>query len=942
MALRNGRMALFHVAWISGAIWIGARDLARYEIAGESLIAYPLNPPVVSSVEPVQQLTPIPSTFDVPTFTTTEYITVTKYNDPTPVPYVHGGLSSHNPYANSSFVQGAIPYFVPFFRSSYAQTLTHALSWFGNHPITKTMYQAIASLISFLLYLWSVIPGGKQGLNTLAVALFLYALQFAYFWDPLARWLSKFFRRRGNNPPPSNDSGSSPPPPSPPPPSGGRPDGHGDDSTSDSPKPPKSPSSTEAQTTPGNTESTGAQNTGPVTAGEQSCLDKLTEARAIIAARDEALALQQQTTSARNKAYGKSLREHASRITELEARIRVSDRERNADNQSHRSEINRLQTQNDTTASDLEARIAEIERLKEAHEAQIKELTAEHNNAPSQQSEIVSGTAENANSPEERQESERQIRELQQEVQSLRSTIGQQQTEHAQEINEAVARACAQAWGELTTTKKRLEQSVQTVADLQRQSKGPRGGLFAPPSPRVTALEKEVATLQEALSKQKDEEAAAAKEHERVSLEVQNDQQRALKECNNRVEALESTNAGLTQQNEALVEQENAAKQAEEKANTKAEALQGQVDSLQHSLSLAGAGNEAAARLQQEIVGLTQRLKDTKEALDARENELQQARDVNATAARQQQEDAATIQSLRESAAQLTSHISGLQQDLVQARSAHEADVMQHRQQRDDDSARMQDLTSALQDANKNTEKLQNELKQVQHRNGLLLQEGQKLQIALNASQNLQTALDASQKLNQDYKKEGNARQKAHDSLKQAYDEQAQRCAAEKLALEEQAQKILHHEKQNAEGLRNSVRNLQDKISKLEDENSQARQQISILQNEAQSSPDKQMNDANAVPSPTDDKMEDTDAPPSPSKDEPMGDANPTTQPTPFSNPPKFPPPGSTTASPLASPVHSPGGRKILIPRTTRPKSPKKDPTGESEDPAQDIIDWCD
>lgn len=87
--------------------------------------------------------------------------------------------------------------------------------------------------------------------------------------------------------------------------------------------------------------------------------------------------------------------------------------------------------------------------------------------------------------------------------------------------------------------------------------------------------------------------------------------------------------------------------------------------------------------------------------------------------------------------------------------------------------------------------------------------------------------------------------------------------------------------------------------------------------------------------------MTDTNSPQSPSKDQPMDDANSNTQQTPFSNLPILPPSHSTTASPLNSPIHSPSGRKILVAHSPRSRSPKKIPTGESEDPAQDIVDWC-
>ncbi|KAH0004937.1 hypothetical protein KCU78_g13142, partial [Aureobasidium melanogenum] len=63
MAMRNCKTALLHVAYIAGAIWIGARELALHNITDsdiykgptESPVAYPLNLSVVPSVEPLQQ-----------------------------------------------------------------------------------------------------------------------------------------------------------------------------------------------------------------------------------------------------------------------------------------------------------------------------------------------------------------------------------------------------------------------------------------------------------------------------------------------------------------------------------------------------------------------------------------------------------------------------------------------------------------------------------------------------------------------------------------------------------------------------------------------------------------------------------------------------------------------------------------------------------------------
>ncbi|KAG9517409.1 hypothetical protein KCV07_g6204, partial [Aureobasidium melanogenum] len=931
MAMRNCKTVLLHVAYIAGAIWIGAHELALHNITDsdvykgptESPVAYPLNPPVVPSVEPLQPSTSTPTIFDASTVTTTEYITVTRDNDPTPLPYIHRGLSSRNPYANSSFVLGAIPYVVPFFKSSYGQAFTHILSSISSHPVTKAICQATASLISFLLYLWSILPGGKQGLNTLALALLLYALQFAYFWDPLARWFSRLFRRRNNKSPPSRGSGPSPPLS---PPSSGRPGGDDNDSPPGSPKPLKDTSSAGAQTTPRDTRSIETQTTGLVTEGERNCLNKVARLQGQLTRLQNELAQVKARAEITISDRDKTIEEYEDNVSTLQnqrtqdghtlryrqAQIRQLRDERESIAENHGTEIDRLQAQIDAAASNVETENDEIKRLKEAHEAQVKELQTNHdttvqnleseaqrlqtendglrynnerlqneNNALNQQSESSSGTADNASSIEERQRFEGQIRDLQEDVQSLTAALQRQQKEHALEVDRAVARACSQAWTDLEMTKRRLEQSHETVSGLQRQLKKAQG-LFAPPTPQVVALRNEVAALKEALS-QKEAEDAAVGEQKKPSVEAQNEQERALADCNSKVEALQSTNTALTQRNQALLEQERAAKQAEEKAKTDAEALQRQVDSL------ARAGDEAAAGLQQGIADAKKR----EEALRARVNELQQglsqAEAVRDTAVRQQQEDAATAQRLREFEEQLNGRISSLEQDLLQARNAHAADVRQQQQ----DNKAQDELTTALQVANNENIRLQRELSEVQEKNQSMLEQGQEM---LKQGQELEAVRNELANLNQTYKNEGEALYSAHESLKQAYEEQAQRCAAEKSASEARAKKLLQHEKQNSDSLRQIVRELKDEVTKLEDQNSEMR-----------------------------------------SDDQQREGTNRTTQPTPFTNPPTFPPP-HTGASPIASPLPSPGGRKIA---PLRKKSPKRDTTGESKDPAQEILDWC-
>lgn len=843
MAMRNCKTALLHVAYIAGAIWIGAHELALHNITDsdvykgptESLIAYPLNPPVVPSIESIQQSTSTSSIFDAPTFTTTEYVTVTRDDGPTPVPHIHRELSSRNPYANSTFVLGAIPYFVPFFESSYGQTLIHTLSWFSSHPVTKAVYQATASLISFLLYLWSILPGGKQGLNTLALALFLYALQFAYFWDPLARWFSSLFRRRRNGSPSSHNSDPSPPPS---PPSGGRPGKDDDESPSNDPKPPKNTSSAgtqttahntksaQTQTTPHKTKSAQTQTTDLVTEGEQTCLNKLARLRGELAQANARVKAREQIIQGfKNKVsrLDKELLENNKTAKLLRAQIGDVREERESTVQNLQREINRLQAQIDAARSDRQEESDKIKRLKEAHEVQIKELQRNHNKSLDQQGESSSGKAENANSAEERQRLEHQIRDLQGEAQSLREILRQQQDKHTLEVDGAVARGYSQALGELEMTKSRLRQSEETNADLQKKLKRSQG-IFAPPTPQVTALRNENEVLRNELAAVK--EALSKKEAKEAAAEAQNNQEQALQDCNNKVEALESTNTGLVQQNEALLKREKAARQAEKKARTEAEALQGQVDSLKISLSHAGAGNEAAARLQQDVANMAQRLRDTEEALNTRANELQQdlsqATAAKDTAVRQQQEDAATAQRLRESEGQLQNQISRLEQDLLQARSTYDAAVGQLQQNNDAAVAEAKEtldkLTSALEEANGENKRLRHALSEAQEKNEKILELGRQLETSHNQYADL----------NRKYEIGGSALQHDYDALKQDYAKQVQNCAAEKKLLEEQAQKKIQYEKQNSEGLRKSVRDLQEKVRELEDTDSSLQNELEM------------------------------------------------------------------------------------------------------------------
>ncbi|KAG9680746.1 hypothetical protein KCU95_g15285, partial [Aureobasidium melanogenum] len=925
MALRNFGNALLHVSYIAGAIWIGAHELALHNITDsdvykgpiESPVTYPLDAPVVPSVEPLQQFTSISTIFDAPTITTTmtEYITVTRDNDPTPVPIFHE-LSSRNPYANNSFVLGAIPYVVPFFKSSYGQALTHILSSLGTHPVTKAIYQATASLLSFLLYLWSILPGGKQGLNTLVLALFLYALQFAYVWNPLARWSSRFFRRRGNKSPPY-DSGPSPPPS---PPSSGRPGGDDNDSRLASPKPPKETSSTGTQTTPGSTQSAETQTTGLVTEGERSCLDEVAR-------------LQGELENLRNE-LAQANADIGTRdviIADRNITIDQYENERESDAQNHRREIDELQAQIDAAASSSEAENDEIKRLEEAHEAQIRGLQTNHGstvqnlesvvqslqtenddlrhnnerlqnekNAPGHQSESSSGTAENTNSAEERQRLEHQVRDLQEEVRSL---------------------------------------------------------------------------------------TAAQEQQQKLSVEAQTEQETALADSKHKVEALESTRTGLTQQNEALLEQERAARQAEEKAKADAEALQSQVDSLEHSLSPARAGNEAAAGSQQEIADARKREGE----LQARVNDLQQrlseAEAARNAAVRQQQDDAATAQRLRESEEQLTRRISNLEQGLLQAENVHAADLKQQQEKNEAVAVQKDEaldtLTAALQKANDDNISMKQKLAELQKENEDLLKQGRELQ----------TVHDQYADLNERYKKAGDALHEDHEALKKTH----ANLMADKQAEVDQTRFNLLSAAQEKETLQNEIsilngqiRGLNDQIQEMNDENMEAQDVVTGLENQLQELQNQvtardqeierqrqfviilrennnnlnhelQLNnelaaalatDANQSPIGTqtsgpDEQMEDTNLPP---------------RQTPFSNAPTFSPSHSARVSPYTSPAHSPTrGSKRDADASNAPEVPanrkatnalnrviktavspsRKNSTGESNDPAQDILDWC-
>ena len=216
--------------------------------------------------------------------------------------------------------------------------------------------------------------------------------------------------------------------------------------------------------------------------------------------------------------------------------------------------------------------------------------------------------------------------------------------------------------------------------------------------------------------------------------------------------------------------------------------------------------------------------------------------------------------------------------------------------------------------------------------------------------------------------------QDAYNHLERKLHDQHQKCKEEKDKLVQQYQAVINHEKGNSKTLRDQVSGLQERNQELQDENAGLRSENGMLrstntsliqtnnsladdglerglqqalENQAR---DEQMGNADQAPQPN---------PSSNQGPQPNAFTNQAPQSNPFSNLPRLGPPQTGTASGISStrppkrdteqsdtpdkhPNTKPSnalGRAILTPRSRSPIKNKN--TGESEDPGQDILDWC-
>jgi chromosome segregation ATPase len=372
---------------------------------------------------------------------------------------------------------------------------------------------------------------------------------------------------------------------------------------------------------------------------------------------------------------------------------------------------------------------------------------------------------------------------------------------------------------------------------------------------------------------------------------LQDDQTKALADCNDKVgalektntelmqqnKALETTNTGLTQQNETLHKQELKAREAEEKANKRAETLQEQVETLTDSLSNA----EASVEQQREATAVgNSRLYEKREELAAAQDSVNN----------------------------LQRRIKQLELDLEneQARNSRYLSAGQ------DLEGNKQELQQQIVKLQQQKEVLENELANMQEdrdngskRANNLQEAGDKLQADYDAQQATGIKLEAAYN---DQLSQNNTLETSNRTLQQRVLDAKKNCDAEKRILV----RTLDDEKRNSKALRDQRDELKNKNDTLEPEKTKLEEQNFKLRLEAQ---------INAEP--------EVGQPP---------------QQTPFSNLPSLPPPQTGSNSGGNSPTFArPNtnttntyGRPMA---KARSRSPKKQPTGEPEDPAQDILD---
>jgi hypothetical protein len=396
--LRRAGWTIVHAGIIGGGLFYSAREMFSHDHSDstdvyrrpvDSPVSQSLVTPIAPLIESIGELGSISAVNEAPPFSTPEYITITithtpedGHHNPSPVPPARRDLNGHNPYANNPLIQAWARSITPIFDNSYFQALIRIIEFFWNHPFTQTIVRAINTLISFGCYIWLLLPGGLRDLVELICD---WAYLFAFIvW--FLKWLFRKLSRRGDNTPPSDGS-------APPPRSDGSPGGENNNPPPGGPKPADAP----GPKPPTNTTSNGTQTSASTQTSRPTGADKSTQTPRITAANNQDIAHQAQTIAdlrqnlADLRQSNTDLQQRGAdrlqqitglvRQQEIDAsavrRLNAKAKQHDEDNKAVTSKINRLETERDAAVTDLESATKshkeEIECLKEAHEAQVKE-----------------------------------------------------------------------------------------------------------------------------------------------------------------------------------------------------------------------------------------------------------------------------------------------------------------------------------------------------------------------------------------------------------------------------------------------------------------------------------------------------------------------------------------------------------------------------------------
>lgn len=961
MALRGSIRTLIHVLTIGGAVYYGAHEIYSHDFSNstdvfrgpfESSVAHQPNIPILPPLEPLDDSTLITPISDPPTFTTTEYITIVRTPEPEDhglstvhVPY--GSQNGRNPYANNPLVQSLMHAVAPVFGTRAFRAVHRVLEFIWDHPLTQAVIDAVNFVLGFFLFLWALLPEGVRGLIVLLAELSFFLVSY-YAWlssllnDQVRRWLNA-------STPDDSESAS------------GDTRSFGTQTTDNT-----APAGTQSS---GNTASTGTE-TGDNTASagnqagdnsrsigtqttetrstivarERDCQNnlqrvqsELARARITIADHESTIATQVQTqqdlrsnlTDVRRTVEllterNGTLEDEVSDLTQsLRNRdILLSGEQRKVRNlemqilkakKTHSSEI-------DAAPTGLDSAIAshqdEIKRLKEAHEAETNELASTHDaNVQGLRSE-VKGLKDALRKAEDRADAEeRHRREIEAAIDEERANASKDlQAETAQ-----YQKRISELEKELEEERKQRESSAALSASRNEAE-----------SAELSQLRQENQRLNSLLADRDAEESAAA-EQQKISAEAQENQKNDLRDCNDRVAALESANTELTQQNKTLREQEQEARAAEKKARSAAkkakidnETLMDQVDSLTASLS-ARDGNDAA-------IDAARRATDNEERLNNRILQLQQE-----------------LSDRTEPDEDLKARNDVLEHELTTAEE--DRDHWKHKAEKFyNDGTNLQNDFNRLDQA---FDRLSEKATAAQENYQTLMTEAEgKYQSLQNANHLLQQNLD------QQHQKCKEEKDQLGRQAQQKLDQQHQKCKEEKDQLTRQAQTHLNHERGNSNGLRKQLSELQQRYQELQDNNAGLISENSMLRdsndNLIRTNNDLANNAlAEDLAQALDMQVDNASQAP-----QPNASSNQPPQPNPFSNRPPLFPNQTGTASGMSStspkrdaeqsdaPDVHPNtkksnalGRTILTPRSRSP--PKTKNPGESEDPAQDILDWC-